>query len=63
MQHCSETIYLAANIRKSQGDSNEMTVDVMAAQRKETQSPGVHILRNMRWVGLSLEIIRKDVFI
>lgn len=48
MQHCSETIYLAANIRKSQGDSNEMTVDVMAAQRKETQSPGVHILRNMR---------------
>lgn len=34
MQHCSETIYLAANIRKSQGDSNEMTVDVMVAQRK-----------------------------
>lgn len=33
MQSCSETIYLAANIRKSQGEGNEMTV---AAQRKAT---------------------------
>lgn len=36
MQHGSETIYLAANIRKSQDKCNEMTVDAKTAQRKAT---------------------------
>lgn len=36
MQHGSETMYLAANIRKSQGKGNEMAVDAKAAQRKAT---------------------------
>lgn len=64
MQHFSETIYLAANIRKSQGRGNEMTVDVMAAQKKANcRVLESTFLRNMRWGGLSLEIIREDVFI
>lgn len=47
-----EATYLAANIRKSQGRSNEMTVDAMVEKESHSQSPGVHVFRNMKRVDI-----------
>ena len=55
-----EATYLAANIRKSQGRGNEMTVDPVVAQRKVPHKVlESAFLRNMKRVGYLWKLLEK----